>query len=153
MHPNRTKRRLRRLLLSWEKLGTYVSSPGAHQELTTAAETAFLRTKIRVARSVGYLKLIEGTGDLGREAARRETEFIELLEKFPSLHSAMSADETARRELYHKWHSLYLFLHKLLGANPYETGHETAAAMFGRRYGRAAFPQTETKRGRRQNDH
>ncbi len=120
MHPNKTKRRLRRLLLSWEKLGAYVSASGAGQELTPAAETAFLRAKIDIARSVGYLKLLEGTGGIAKEAGQKEAQFVELLERFPSLHSARSAGEAARRNLYYNWHLLYLFLHKMLGASPYE---------------------------------
>jgi hypothetical protein len=133
MHPNRTKRRLRRLLLSWEKLGAYLSSSGAGEELTPAAETAFLRAKIDIARSVGYLKLLDGTGGIAKEASQRETQFIELLERFPSLHSARMAGEAAKKNLYYNWHLLYLFLHKLLGAGLYETREGTGAAAFARR--------------------
>ncbi len=129
MHPNRTKRRLRKLLLSWEKLGAYVSSPGAGQELTPAAETAFLKAKIDIARSVGYLKLLDGTGGIAKEADQKETQFIELLERFPSLHSARNAGEAARRNLYYNWHQLYLFLHKMLGADPYEARSGATAAL------------------------
>lgn len=127
MHPNRTTRRLRRLLLSWEKLGAYMSSQGGGEELTSKAETAFLRTKIDIARSVGYLKLLDGSGSIAREADQKERQFTELLEKFPSLHSAWSAGDPAKRNLYYDWHQLYLFLHKMLGASPYEAQKGAAA--------------------------
>ena len=130
MHPNRTKRRLRRLLLSWEKLGACISSSGTTQELTPDAETAFLRAKIDIARSVGYLKWLDGAGGIAREADQKEAQFIELLERFPSLHSARSAGEVARRSLYYNWHQLYLFLHKMLGASPYEAQNSAAAVGY-----------------------
>ena len=133
LHPNRTKRRLRKLLLSWEKLGAYISSAGAGQDVTPMAETAFLRTKIDIARSVGYLKLLDGTGGIAEEADLKEAQFIELLERFPSLHSARNAGEAAKRNLYYNWHQLYLFLHKMLGASPYEARNSASAAAFGHR--------------------
>jgi hypothetical protein len=133
MHPNRTKRRLRKLLLSWEKLGAYISPSGADRELTPAAETAFLRAKIDIARSVGYLKLLEGTGGIAREAGQKEAQFIELLERFPSLHSARTAGDVAKRSLYYNWHLLYLFLHKMLGAGLYEAQDSAGAAALARR--------------------
>jgi hypothetical protein len=133
MHPNRTKRRLRKLLLSWERLGAYIAFSGERPELTPAAETDFLRAKIDIARSVGYLKFVEGTGGIGTEAVQREAQFTELLERFPSLHSALSTGEVAKKDLYYNWHSLYLFLHKVLGASPYEADNEAAAVRYGRR--------------------
>jgi len=148
MHPNRTTRRLRRLLLSWEKLGAYMSSPGAGEELTSAAETTFLRTKIEIARSVGYLKLLDGNGGITKEADQREVQFIELLERFPSLHSVRTADATARRSLYYNWHQLYLFLHKMLGADLYET--RGSAAAYARRVETVIGPgRTVSTGGRR----
>jgi hypothetical protein len=148
MHPNRTKRRLRKLLLSWEKLGAYISSSGVGQELTPAAETAFLRAKIDIARSVGYLKLLDGAGGIAREADQKEAQFIELLERYPSLHSARSAGDVAKRSLYYNWHQLYLFLHKMLGASPYEA--QSNAAALGHRVETMVAPgRTVSSGGRR----
>jgi len=126
MHPNRTTRKLRKLLVSWENLGHHLSFSGSPSELSQAREHSFLRTKVTVAKSVGFLKSIQGVGDIRREAGLRERDFIEILERYPSLHAVMIVDEEEKTQLFRAWHSLYLFLHRVLGADPYEVGEESA---------------------------
>ncbi len=142
MHPSRTTRRLRRLLLSWEKLGYFMSFSGDAQEPTPETERAFLKAKTSLARSVSFLRFIEGTGNIGREVAQKEAEFMELLERFPSLQSTRKTSEAARKELYYSWHSLYLFIHRILGANPYETENPSAA------YKHTHFGRSDSDSGR-----
>ena len=131
-HPNKTTRKLRKLLVSWEELGFFFSFSRTQPQLSPAAENSFLKAKVAVANSVSFLKSIHGMGDIRREASTKERDFIEILELFPSLHSALAVSEEDRRELFDAWHSLYLFLHRVLGADPYEVPGEsvpsTAAA-------------------------
>lgn len=134
-HPNRTTRKIRQLLVAWEELGYFLSLSGTPIEPTAANESAFLKVKVNVARAVSFLRSIRGIGDIGREANAREKEFTQILELYPSLYAASSASDEDRRELFQAWHSLYLFLHKLLGADPYEVYGEGSAVTIGRSAG------------------
>jgi len=124
-HPNRTTRKLRKLLVSWEELGFFLSFSGTPPQLSPAAEQSFLRVKVAVAKSVSFLKSIHGVGDIGREAGFKEKDFIEILELYPSLCAALTVSTDEKRELFHAWHSLYLFLHRVLGADPHEVSCES----------------------------
>jgi len=134
-HPNRTTRKIRQLLVAWEDLGYFLSFSGAPLELSRASENSFLKVKVNVARSISFLRSIHGVGDIGREANAKEREFIEILELYPSLYDASSASDENKRELFQAWHALYLFLHKLLGAEPYEVTGEAALVTTGLRRG------------------
>jgi hypothetical protein len=124
-HPNRTTRKLRKLLVWWEELGFFFSFSGAPSQVSPAAENSFLKVKVAVAQSVGFLRSIRGMGEIEREASARERDFIEILERYPSLYAASDATEEDKRELFIAWHSLYLFLHRVLGADPYEVSSES----------------------------
>lgn len=137
-HPNRTTRKIRQLLVAWEELGYFLSFSGVPLEMSRANENSFLRVKVNVARSISFLRSIRGIGDIGREANAKERDFIEILELYPSLYAASSVSGEDRKELFHAWHSLYLFLHKLLGADPYEVSGEAVSVSIGMRGGIAA---------------
>jgi len=126
LHPNRTTRRLRKFVILWEQLGFFMSFSGATNEPTPATERAFLNVKTRVAHSVNFLRFIEGIGNINREAAQREVEFMGLLERFPSLQAVQNTSEPKKKELYYVWHSLYLFIHRVLGASPREVEGPTS---------------------------
>jgi hypothetical protein len=124
-HPNRTTRKLRKLLVSWEELGFFLSFSGTLPDVSPAADKSFLKVKVAVAKSVSFLKSIRGMGDIGKEASAKEKDFMEILERYPSLYAALDATDEDKRELFVAWHSLYLFLHRVLGADPYEACGES----------------------------
>jgi hypothetical protein len=131
-HPDRTTRKLRKLLVSWEELGFFFSFSGTPPRVSSATENSFLKVKVAVAQSVSFLKSIRGLGDIGREASARERDFIEILERYPSLSAASDTTEEDKKELFVAWHSLYLFLHKVLGADPHEVYGESLSFPVGR---------------------
>ncbi len=125
-HPKRTTRKVRKLLVSWENLGFFLGFAGTTPQVSARAEKAFLKSKVAIAHSTSFLRSIEGTGNVGREAYEMEGAFIRILERCPSLSVVSAASKEAKRELFYSWHSLYLFLHRLLGAYPYEVSPQTA---------------------------
>jgi len=143
-HPNRTTRRLRKLLVAWEELGFFLSFSGAPPHLSPATENSFLKVKVAVAKSVSFLKSIRGIGDIAREAHAKEKNFIEILELYPSLYAASNVSDEDKRELFYAWHSLYLFLHKVLGADPYEVSGESVPLATDSR-GQAAATRTNVR--------
>jgi hypothetical protein len=124
-HPDRTTRKLRKLLVSWEELGFFLCFSGTLPDASPATDKSFLKVKVAVAKSVSFLKSIRGMGDIAREASAKEKDFIQILERYPSLYAALDATDEDKRELFVEWHSLYLFLHRVLGANPYEVSGES----------------------------
>jgi hypothetical protein len=124
-HPRRTTRRLRRFVVSWERLGFFLGFAGTTPRVSAGTEKAFLKSKVAIAHSTSFLRSIEGTGNVGREAYEMEGEFIRILERCPSLSVVSTASKEAKRELFYSWHSLYLLLHRLLGAYPYEVSPQT----------------------------
>jgi hypothetical protein len=119
-HPNRTTRKLRKLLVSWEMLGFFLGLAGSAPQVSSKTEKSFLKSKVDIAHSTSVLRSLGATGNLGREAYEMEREFIRILELCPSLSVTAKIPREARRELFYSWHSLYLFLNRLLGAFPYE---------------------------------
>jgi len=126
-HPNRTTRKLRKLLVSWEELGFFLSLAGTLPDTCPAADKSFLKVKVAVAKSVSFLKSIRGMGDIAREASTKERDFIQILELYPSLYAALDATDEDKKEVFVAWHSLYLFLHRALGAEPYEVSGESVS--------------------------
>jgi len=124
-HPNRTTRKLRKLLVSWEELGFFLSLAGTLSDTGPAADKSFLKVKVAVAKSVNFLKSIRGAGDIAREASAKERDFIQILERYPSLYAALDATDQDKKEVFVAWHTLYLFLHRALGAEPYEVSGES----------------------------
>ncbi|KPJ61236.1 MAG: hypothetical protein AMJ46_02740 [Latescibacteria bacterium DG_63] len=125
-HPNKTTRKLRKLLVSWEKLGYFLGFAGTTPQVSLKKERAFLKSKVAIAHSTNFLRSVGGAGNVGREAYEMEGEFIRILERCPTLSALAASTREAKRELFHSWHSLYLFLHRLLGAYPYEITGKTA---------------------------
>ncbi|UCF78920.1 MAG: hypothetical protein JSW03_01200 [Candidatus Eiseniibacteriota bacterium] len=128
-HPNRTTRKLRKLLVSWENLGYYLGFASASPSQSPGTERAFLRSKVAIAHSAGFLRSIRGAGNVGREAYEMEGEFMKILEQCPSLSVVTRASADAKRELFYSWHTLYLFLHRVLGAYPYEAAAAQTAPL------------------------